>query len=122
MSQSAELQIEDCENQLKQAMLLSDVSALDVLLAPDLVFTNHLGQLMTKQNDLDAHKSGRLKITKIILSEAKIKIHNGVAVVSVQAYIAGSFAGKSSESDFRLRVFGVKHQTKPGRLLPGTPV
>jgi len=33
-------------------MLKSDVNTLDELLSSDLVFTNHLGHLMTKQDDL----------------------------------------------------------------------
>ncbi len=45
---------------------------------------NHLAQLMTKQDDLEAHQSGMLKINEITFSDQKINIHNGVAIVSVQ--------------------------------------
>ena len=101
MEQSIEKQIVECESRLKLAMLQSDIAILSELLAPDLTFTNHLGQLMTKQDDLDAHKSGTLKINEITLSNQKIKIYADVAVVSVQAYIFGSFADIVSKSDFR---------------------
>jgi len=94
MNQSIELQIEECEDRLKQAMLQSDISVLDELLASDLVFTNHPGKLMTKLDDLEAHESGMLKITEITLSDQKIKIYSGVAIVSVLAHISGSFAGE----------------------------
>lgn len=98
MSQSIVQIITECEERLKQAMLQSDVTALDSLLATDLIFTNHLGQLMSKQDDLDAHRSGMLKIQSITLAEQRIKAFDAVAVVSVQAH---SFADEVSESDFR---------------------
>ena len=101
MNKSTEMQIEEYEKQLMQAMLQSDVKALDELLASDLIFTNHLGQLMTKQDDIEAHKSGIVKIDEMTLSDHKIKIENGVAIVSVQAHIVGSFAGVVSENNFR---------------------
>ena len=101
MNQSVESEIEECEDRLKQAMLQSNISMLDELLSPELAFTNHLGQIMTKNDDLNAHESGELNIIEIILSDRKIKIYTEIAVVSVQAHIVGSFAGEESESDFR---------------------
>jgi len=94
-------QIIDCEAQLRKAMLDSDVAILDELISPDLVFTNHLGQIMTKQDDLEAHRLGVLKISEIIFSEQKIKLLNSMAFVSVKAKILGSFDGTESENDFR---------------------
>ena len=82
-------------------MLQSDLATLDDLLAPDLIFTNHLGHLMTKQDDLEAHESGMFKIEKISLSDQKIKPNEGVVVVSVQAHVLGSFNGEVSESNIR---------------------
>jgi len=99
--QSVEAEIKSYEERLKQAMLQSDISMLDELLSPELVFTNHLGQLMTKDDDLNAHESGVLNITAITLSDQKVKIYGVVAVVSVQAHIIGSFEDEKSESDFR---------------------
>ncbi len=81
-------------------MLQSDFDVLDELLASDLIFTNHLGQLMSKQDDLDAHKSGMLKITEITLCEQKINIYGDVAVVSIQTYISGSFCWQQIGEQF----------------------
>ena len=101
MNQDFKDQVEACEERLKQAMLRSDISELDKLLGPDLIFTNHLGQIMIKQDDLEAHKSGTLIIKKITLTDQNIKIIDNVAVVSVQAHIIGAFAGEESENNFR---------------------
>ena len=106
-------EIQALEEQLKLAMLNSDITSLDELLACDLIFTNHLGQLMTKQDDLNAHKSGWLKIDKIQLFDQQIKVLNDVAIVCVQALILGSFNGESSESKFRFtRVWCKNSQNK----------
>jgi len=119
MSQVIELQIAECEERLKQAMLRSDISALDELLEPDLIFTNHLGQLMTKQDDLEAHESGKLKINEITLSEYKFKIYGSVAVVSVHAHILGSFYGLVSENNFRFTRVWSKTLSKRWRVIMG---
>lgn len=99
MSQSAEIQ--KCEEQLKEAMLQSNISVLDTLLADDLIFINHLGQIMTKHDDIEAHKSKSYIINEITLSEQKIKIFENIAIVTVKAHIIGRYNGKESMNDFR---------------------
>jgi len=119
MNQSIELQIEECEERLKQAMLCSDVSALDELLSPDLTFTNHLGQLMTKQDDLEAHESGMLKINEITLSDQKVKNYGDMVAVSVQAHILGSFAGVMSKSNIRFTRVWSKASSEDWQVIVG---
>jgi ketosteroid isomerase-like protein len=99
--------------------LQSDVSTLDELLAPDLLFTNHLGQLMTKQDDLNAHQSAIVKINKIEISDQRLKMIDSVAVVSVQARIRGTFAGESSESEFRFTRIWRKTQNDNWQVIAG---
>ncbi|MCL6484569.1 MAG: nuclear transport factor 2 family protein, partial [Janthinobacterium lividum] len=41
-------QVLDAEERLRLAMLASDVAALNILLADQLLFTNHLGHLLSK--------------------------------------------------------------------------
>ena len=89
------------EEQLKAAMLKSDVSVLNHLLADDLIFTSHLGQIMSKQDDLEAHKSGFVKINSIVQSEQHIKMKNDFAIVSVLSLIQGEFGGEQSEAALR---------------------
>jgi hypothetical protein len=61
MNGTVEAQILDAEDRLRTAMLNSDLAALDELLAPELIFTNHLGHLLGKEDDLAAYRSGILK-------------------------------------------------------------
>jgi len=101
MSNPIETQIIQSEERLRLAMLQSDVSALNELLAPELIFTNHLGQILTKQDDLTAHQSGTLKIEVLMPSEQHIQLIGEVAIVSVRVHLVGSYAGTRSEANFR---------------------
>jgi Domain of unknown function (DUF4440) len=72
MNDNLQSQILELEEQLRQAMLHSNVAELDALIAPELLFTNHLGQIFSKQDDLDAHRSGKFKFTEITPSDRHI--------------------------------------------------
>ena len=101
MSKPMETQILEVEEQLRVAMLHSDVNALNELLAPELVFTNHLGHVLGKQDDLSAHQSGSLEITELTPSEQYIQLNGDIAIVSVRMHLSGSYAGTASNGDFR---------------------
>jgi ketosteroid isomerase-like protein len=108
MNTTAETQIIDAEERLRLAMLASNVSVLNELLAPELIFTNHLGQLMTKQDDLNAHESGMIRIDALNASERHIQFYGEVAIVLVRMQISGSYAGQPASGDFRFtRVWAV---------------
>ncbi|WHI50187.1 nuclear transport factor 2 family protein [Microbulbifer sp. MLAF003] len=93
--------VQEAETKLRNAMLDSDLNALSALLADDLVFTNHLGQLLTKRDDLSAHESGRLDIESINISENSIKILGNTAVVTARVQICGTYDGNPTNGDFR---------------------
>lgn len=101
-------QIAGLEERLRQAMLASDVHTLNVLLAPNIVITNHLGQLVERQADLAAHESGLIKIHVLNPSEWHIQILAEVAIVSVRMQIFGNYDGQPLNADFRFtRVWAV---------------
>jgi ketosteroid isomerase-like protein len=92
MNSNIEAAILACEERLQRAMMDSDVAALDELIAPDLMFTNHMGQVVSKEDDLDAHRAGLLKIDGMMPSGRRIVvISENVAVVSVLMRISGSY-------------------------------
>lgn len=101
MDNVIESEILSAEECLRNAMISSDIDMLDKLLAPDLMFTNHLGQVISKNDDLQAHKEGNFVINEIRLSEQKINIVDGLAIVSVLAEIFGSYKGMPANGDFR---------------------
>lgn len=101
MPENIESQIEAAEERLRLAMLASDVEALDVLIAPNLIFTTHLGTVVSKQDDLAIHRSGVLKIQSIAPSERKICVLGQVVYVSVRVRLSGTFNGSAFQDDIR---------------------
>ena len=79
------------EKELESAMLGSDIETLDKLLDDKLVFTNHVGQQTTKQMDLEAHRSGFVKIESISQSNQTVNLFENVAIVTVLSEIRGTF-------------------------------
>jgi ketosteroid isomerase-like protein len=108
MNQTVETQIINAEERLRLAMLASDVRVLDELLAPEIIITSHLGELLGKQDDLAAHASGLIQINELKPSEQQIQIHGEVAIVSVRMQLSGSYKGSPANGDFRFtRVWAI---------------
>ena len=82
-----------CEAALRRAQLASDVSELDRLIDPALVFAGPDGVLYSKSDDLAAHRDGMIRITRLEPSEEQIHFFGEVAVVSVRMEMAGTFHG-----------------------------
>src|SRR5258706_8481415 len=101
MSNILEAQVIEVEEHLRQAMLHNDVGVLDELIAPDLLFTGHLGQLATKEDDLASHRARVLRLKEIEPTERHIQIHSGFAVVSVLMHLVGSYDGVPIDQHMR---------------------
>jgi len=101
MNRTVETQIAGAEERLRTAMLSSDVSVLDELLASELIFTNHLGQLLGKENDLAAYRSGMLKVKELKPFDQHIRLTGDVAIVSVRMQLSGTYDGNLANGDFR---------------------
>ncbi len=93
MGNITQAQILEVEEHLRQAMLHNDVDALDVLIAPDLLFTGHMGQIATKEDDLAAHRARMLRVTTIEPSDQRIQLHPDFAVVSMLMHLVGTYDG-----------------------------
>lgn len=85
-----ETEIEILEDKLRQAMLSSDVLMLDQLIADDLAFTAPNGLVFTKQMDLEAHRSGMTKFTRIEIDDRQVHDYGACVVVMVKAELAGT--------------------------------
>jgi ketosteroid isomerase-like protein len=89
------------ESALRQAQLASDVSALERLVDDGLVFTGPDGLVYGKQDDLDAHRQGWVRITRLEPNEERIQRFDNIAVVSVRMEMSGTFQGKPFAGPFR---------------------
>ena len=101
MSEIIEADINHFEERLRQAMLKSQTAELDKLLSTELLFTNHLGQVISKEDDISAHTTRRFQFNEIKLSEQKIVIRGDIAIVSVKADIVGSYENVPTNGCFR---------------------
>lgn len=94
------------EEELRLAMIASDVQKLDELIDDSLAFVSPYGCMVTKQMDLDAHKSKAQIITKLEPSEQKIDIHDNFAVVTVRMDLTGTYGEMDITGKYRyLRVW-----------------
>lgn len=82
-----------CEAELQAAMLANDVAALDRLIDDALMFTTLEGAVVGKQDDLDAHRARRLRLTRLEPSERRVQRYGATAVVSVRMEMAGTWDG-----------------------------
>ena len=71
------------EDALVRAQLSADVAALDRLLDDELRFSGLDGALFCKADDLAAHRSGALRVTRMVPKERHITSLGDVVVVSV---------------------------------------
>ena len=114
MAQHSQVKVVELEERLRQAMLHSDVAELDALIAPELIFTNHLGQIISEQEDLAIHQSGALKLRELTPSEQHIGFNQEFAIVSVQMHLLGSY--EATAIDVRIRCTRVWSKSSTGSI------
>jgi hypothetical protein len=89
------------EAALRRAQLSSDVAVLDRLVDEALMFTGPDGAVYGKADDLDAHRQGWIRITRLEPSEERMRRYGSIAVVSVRMEMAGTFKGEAFAGPFR---------------------
>lgn len=89
------------EEELRQAMLTGDINKLDTLISDSLLFMAPNGVAATKQMDLNAHKSGIQKMTKLSPSEQQIETYDNLAIVTVKMQMEGTYGGTDISGDYR---------------------
>lgn len=93
--------VSDAENQLFLAQLASDVDALDQLLYDDLLAVSPTGQTLTKEMDLNAHRSKAMIIEEASTEIDDIKIIQDTALTIVTMIARGKLMGTPLEGKFR---------------------
>lgn len=113
-----EAEIVACEQQLYKAQLSSDVALLQELLSDELMFVTPSGEIITKQMDLELHRSGGMKVTSLEPQELEIRTLNNAGVAIAKIFLTGSFQGESFAGNFRYtRVW--HHTDKGWRIIAG---
>lgn len=94
------------EEELRLAMIISDVDKLEKLIDDSLMFCGPDGTIATKQLDLEAHKTKIQKISNLTPSEQVIKLYDNLATVTVKMQLTGTFGDFDISGIYRyLRVW-----------------
>lgn len=94
------------EERLRQAMLAGDVAELDRLLDIELLFVGPDARVHGKADDLALHRTGTTRFTSLEVRDRRLAVHGEAAVVTVEADLAGEFAGAPFAGRYRyLRVW-----------------
>lgn len=93
--------IEALEMEWRQALLTNNISEISNLLADDYLGISANGTLETKADVLAKRRSGHFKITRLDLSDIKIRIYGTTAVVTSKADVEGTAGSKTIGGHFR---------------------
>jgi ketosteroid isomerase-like protein len=94
-------QIEALEEKWRAAQLAGDIETMDGMMADDFIGISMSGQLNTKSQQLDRIRNHQLMLSRIQLSDMKIKLLDTVAIVTCQAEVEGTSDGVSMKGIYR---------------------
>jgi len=90
------------EARLRAAQLAADVSALDTLIADELLFTGPDGSVGTKEQDLAAHRSGAVRFRAHEPEELRVRrVGADVAVTALRARLVVAVGGELAQGTYR---------------------
>ena len=90
------------EARIRAAQLDADLAALDELISEDLLFTGPDGQLGTKEQDMEAYRSGTVRFMAHVPEELRIRrVGAEVAIASLRAQLTVNVAGNLSQGTYR---------------------
>ena len=94
-------QVEKLEEDWRTAQLNGDADAMDKLLSDDYVGITMTGQVVTKTQQLDRMRNRNLVLTKIELSDVKVKMIGTTAIVTSLADVDGTNDGQPMHGMYR---------------------
>jgi ketosteroid isomerase-like protein len=94
-------EIQELEEQSRLAQVAGDVPAMEKLLAPDYLGISMTGQVNDRTQQLDRMRSRHLVLTKVVISDQKIKVVGAVAIVTSLAQIEGTNDGMPMNGMYR---------------------
>jgi ketosteroid isomerase-like protein len=94
-------QVEELEQQWRTAQLAGDVATMDKLLSEDYIGISLNGQVNTKAQQLERLSTRRVSITRLDLSEMKVKLIGTIAIVTSRAQVEGTSDNVSVKGNYR---------------------
>jgi ketosteroid isomerase-like protein len=97
----ARQQIVALEEQWRTATIAGDAATMDKLLSEDYVGISWTGQVNTKAMQLDRVRTRTVQVSRMDLSDIKVKILGPVAVVTCRAEVDSTNDGNETSGEFR---------------------
>lgn len=97
----AENAVAELNRQWMQAYVKGDIEFLEKHMSEDYVGTFPDGTVLDKKGDLEAVKSGAVKISEMTPKDMAVRIDGNTAVITGQSHIEAVVGGKAMSSDFR---------------------
>jgi ketosteroid isomerase-like protein len=94
-------EIDQLEDVWSNALLKSNVAALDALLADDFMAITSSGTLQTRDQALAGLRSGQTHFTSINISERKVRFYRSTALVTSLAKVQGTAGGHDISGSYR---------------------
>jgi ketosteroid isomerase-like protein len=94
-------QVEALEEQWRTAQLAGDVATMDKMLSDDFIGISMSGQVNTKAQQLERVRTRKVVVSKVELSDMKVKLVGTVAIVTSQAEVEGTNEGGSVKGTYR---------------------
>ena len=108
------------EAQLRAAQLAADVSALDALIADELLFTGPDGSVGTKEQDLAAHRSGAVRFRAHEPEELRVRrVGADVAVTALRARLVVAVGGELAQGTYRYTRVWARQRAGEWRVVGG---
>lgn len=91
----------DAEHALQQAQRDADVAALDTLLHARCVGISMDGSIFGKADDMEGHRSGAMRITKLVEEDLSVEETGPVGVTRLVAWVEAVLEGKPAAARLR---------------------
>ena len=85
----AKREVELLEEEWRAAQLAGDAATMDRMLSDDYIGISVSGQVSTKAQQLDRVRSSKVVISKVDLSDMKVKLIGSIAIVTSRADVEG---------------------------------
>lgn len=100
-SEASDADLKDIENRWAKAAIDGDANFFDRVYADNYTFVDPSGQLMSREQDLNDVKSGKLKFTSFDQSDVQTRVYGNTAIVTGVATIKGTYGDNDISGRYR---------------------
>ena len=107
-SSAVEQKIKQSEQQLRDHVLKGDTSLAEQYLADDYVNVNAAGQMLNKNETIEAVKTGRVKYSSIDVTDERVRVYGDTGIDNVTSNTKLTIDGQDRSGQYRTTIVWVK--------------